>query len=301
MAADAPHPAFEAYAAEEVPQAAVGSPGKEGRLELAFAADADGRTRLVRDFARVPFHVSGSLDHDTLPDAAAVYVQSPTGGVAQGDRHEVTVEAGPEATALVSTQSATKVQRMERNYARASLSLTAGRGAHLEYLPDQTILHPDARYHQDVDVTLGADATVVLGDVVVPGRLARGERFDFERYYARVAARGPDGPLFEDTTHLRPADDDPRRAGVLGEFDVYGTLFVATTTDADAGALADRVHERVAATDARAGASTLPRGAGVAVRALGGRASEVDEALDAAWDEARTELTGAGAPDMRKY
>ena len=56
MAADLPHPAFAAYAGEEIPQAPPGAPGKDGRLELDFAASG-GETRLVRDFARAPFHV----------------------------------------------------------------------------------------------------------------------------------------------------------------------------------------------------------------------------------------------------
>lgn len=300
MATDAPHPEFEAYAAEPVPQAAVGSPGKEGRLELTFALGADG-TALTHDFARVPFHVSGTLDQLAPESATAVYVQSPTGGIAQGDRHTVDIEARDGATALVSTQSATKIQRMECNYAAATTTVSAGRGAHLEYVPDQTIIHRDARFYQDVTLELAPDSTVVFGDVVVPGRLARGERFDFDRYYQRVDAQGPDGRLFEDTTHLRPDDIDPDRVGILDGATVYGTLYVATTTDCDAAALADAIHEAVADDGARASATRLPNDAGVVVRALGDDSETVSAALTTGWDIARQDLLGVGAPDMRKY
>jgi len=40
------------------PAGPVGSPGKDGVLDLRFAATADG-TALVRDYATAPFHVSG--------------------------------------------------------------------------------------------------------------------------------------------------------------------------------------------------------------------------------------------------
>ncbi|WP_415379840.1 urease accessory protein UreD [Halosimplex sp. TS25] len=310
-----PHPAFAEYAAESVPAAAVGSPGKDGRLELAFAADAGGETNLVRDLARAPFHVSGTLGHDPLPEAETVYVQSPTGGVAQGDRHDVDVVVGADAVAHVSTQSSQKVLSMARNYAAADVSLAVGSGGHLDYVPEPTILHEDSRFFQGVDLEVAPDASAVVGDVVVPGRLARGERFDFERYLSRLRVRREGDLLVDDATHLRPADADPSGPGVMGEFTVLGTLYVLTPAGDDAPDgtdLSDRLHEVANAeadsgdhTDGdadavRAGATRLPNDAGVAVRALGHRAETVTAALRAAWDEARTELLGVGAPDSRR-
>ena len=298
MAAEAPHPDFEAYAAESVPQAAVGSPSKDGVLELSFQA-AESGTVLARDYATSPFHVSGTLDHDPHPDATTVFVQSPTGGVAQGDRHDVDVAVGPDAVAHVSTQSSTKVQSMNANYAAADTALSVESGAHLDYVPEPTILHEDARYCAETTLDVAADATAVLTDIVVPGRLARGEAFDFERYGSRVRAQGPEGLLFEDATHLVPADYDASAPGVLGEFDVHGTLF-AVAPGADAGALSDALHDAVADCEARAGATELPNGAGAVVRALGGSAEPTQAALHAAWDCARRELVDQPAPVGRK-
>ncbi|MFW6435314.1 MAG: urease accessory protein UreD, partial [Halovenus sp.] len=124
-----PAVAFEAYAAESLSQAAAGSTGKEGRLRLTFAADRDGNTRLVKDFSTVPFHLPGGLGHDEqLPDLATAYVQSPTGGIAQGDRHDVRVTVESDARAHVTTQSAEKVLGMERNCARTDVQLTVEDG-----------------------------------------------------------------------------------------------------------------------------------------------------------------------------
>jgi len=203
MATDAPP--FEAYAAEAVPQAAVGSPGKDGRLELTVRETAGG-SALVRDYATAPFHVSGTLDHDPHPDVATVIVQSSSGGVAQGDRRDIDVAVGTNALAHVSTGGSTKVQSMEHNCAAADVSLSVGSNGHLEYVPEPTILQANARYHVSLALDLAADATPILGDVVVPGRLARGERFEFERYLSRVHATGPDGIVFEDATHLTPGE-----------------------------------------------------------------------------------------------
>jgi urease accessory protein len=291
------HPAFEAYAEESVPAADVGAPGKDGELRMTFAKRGD-ESELVRDYARVPFHLSGTLSNGDDLGAATAYIQSPTAGIAQGDRHEIAITAEPGANALVSTGSATKVLEMERNYGRARVDIDVSEGAHVEYVPDQIILHRNARYHGETDVTLGPDASAILTETVVPGRLARGEAFEFGRYLARTRAEDGEGLLLDDTTHLCPDEEDPRRVGVMGEHAVYGTLY-ALAPDDDTEGLADAVHERVADGPGRASASALPRSGGVTVRALGARAA-VSDALYAAWDECRRELTGAGAPDLRK-
>lgn len=301
--ATAPHPAFEGYAAEAVPQAAVGAPGKAGELELTFARNGDGTTDLVRDLARVPFHLSGTLDHDPHPAATTVFVQSPTGGIAQGDRHTIQIDVGADAVAHVTTQSATKVLSMDCNYGASDVSLTVGAGGHLDYVPDPTILHPDARFCQDVTVDLAPGATAVVGDVMVPGRLARGEHFDFERFVSRIDVRDGDGGLLAtDATHLAPADGDPTAPGVLGECAVYGTLFVLAPDESDEvlADLADAVHERLGDAAAETGATTLPNGAGVAVRALGMESEPVTSALHDAWDEGRRTLLSVPAPEVRK-
>lgn len=313
-ATDPPHPAFEAYAAESVPAAAVGAPGKDGRLELRFGADADGETALVRDLARAPFHVSGTLGHDPHPDTETVYVQSPTGGVAQGDRRSVSVTVDEGAVAHVSTGSSTKVLSMSHNYGATDVSLSVGPEAHLDYVPAPAILHEDARYYEGRTLELAPSGSAIVGEVVVPGRLARGERFAFERYCSAFEVHSGGDLLVADATHLAPDERDPTAAGVLGEFAVVGTLYVVAP-EAGAADLDDRLHEVVetggdepnadASSDGdtdrvRAGATALPNDAGVVVRALGHRTEAVSDALHAAWDEARTALLGVGAPDARR-
>ncbi|MFA1609708.1 urease accessory protein UreD [Halobellus rubicundus] len=320
------HPAFEAYADETVPSVGVGAPGKTGKLDLSFAV-TDGTTRLVRDYARVPFHVSGTLGHDPHPRGEAVYVQSPSGGIAQGDRHDVSIRAGEGAVAHVSTGSSTKVLSMDANYGGVAVDLQVDKGGHLEYVPEPLILHADARYCQRLSVDLAPGASAVVGEVVVPGRLARGERFAFDRFASRLRARREGRLLVADDAHLCPAEGDPTEPGVLGEYAVYGTLFVlapdlaaddampslasfadalhaaavdADGTDSTSGTVADSDADAETDTDVAAGATALPNDAGVAIRALGHRTDAVVASLRAAWSEARTELVGADVPPRRK-
>jgi urease accessory protein len=290
---------FDRYAREELPQAGAGTTGKAGVFEARFRRQGED-TRLVRDHARVPFHSTGALEHDDA--VATVFLQTPTGGLAQGDRHHVAVEVDPDARAYVTGQAATKVLGMERNYGRVDVSLSVAEGGYLEYVPDPTILQAGARCLVRTEAALAADATLVVGDVVVPGRLARGEAFDFDRYRARTVARSPAEPgagrLFEDAVDL--GGEDPRRPGLFGENTVVGSLY-AVTPGADGRELADAVHERVADGETRAGASTLPGDAGVFLRVLGDRSRPVEATLRSARDEIRRTTIGAGVGPRRKF
>lgn len=261
MAVDIPHSGFEEYVGEPVPQAAPGSPGKDGRLELAFERQ-DGKTRLVRDFARAPFHISGTLDHDPIDAATTVLIQSPSGGIAQGDRREERIRVGSNAIAHIGTGSSTKVFSMECNYASADISMSVDSGGHLEYLPEPIILHPDARFCQSLSLSVDRDATAIVGDVVVPGRLARGETFAFERYAGRTEISGPNGLLAADAVRLEPATRSPQVPGVIGDSAVHGTLFVVAPA-ADSTALSDAIHEAVSVDTVASPESDEPASDGV--------------------------------------
>lgn len=96
-------------------------------------------------------------------------------------------------------------------------------------MSEPTILHADARLCRDLTLAVTPDATAMVSDVVVPGRLARDERFEFERYCSRVRAGAPDGRIpFTDVTHLASEEFGPRIPGVLDGFAVHGTTSVVT-------------------------------------------------------------------------
>jgi len=292
-------PAFAEYAEEPLAQAPAGGPGKRGLLEATFAREADGPTRLVRDRVRVPYHHTGTIGGDPAPALATLLVQEPTGGLAQGDRHRLAVEAGPGARAHVTTQGATKVHSMRANYAHLDVSLLAAAGSHLEYLPGPTIVNEDARCLGTTHVEVADDAVVILADVLVPDGLSDHEPFGFDHYHATVEAERDGRLVCADAVDLRPGD--PRDPATVGEFAVVGSLYVFAPA-VPLEALVETVADRLGALEAvHAGVSTLPEDAGAIVRILGHRETDVSAAVRAAWDETRRRTLGVGAPADRRY
>jgi urease accessory protein len=306
--------AFEEYAEESLAQAPAGGPGKNGLLEATFARSGDGPTRLVRDRVKVPYHLTGTLDTDPASGLATLVAQEPTGGVAQGDRHRMTVEARAGSRARVTTQSATKVHSMAANYAHLETTLRAESGSYLEYVPGPTIVNEDARCLQTVAVDLAPGAVVVAADVLVPDGLTDHDPFGFDHYHARVAAECDGRPVCADAVDLRPDERDPRDPASVGAYGVVGSLYVFAPGgdppddggDATAvpnlesviGSIRDRLADRAGVA---AGVSRLPYDAGAIVRLLGDRQADVTGALRAAWDETRRAILGVGVPADRRY
>jgi urease accessory protein len=278
----------------------VGAPGKVGVLELALARHG-GTTRVEHQHQRPPLHVYRPIHLDeNLPGMAFVFVQQFGDGFVQGDRCRIDVDCGPDAAAHLTTQAATNVYRAERNFATQLVNLRVARGAVLEYLPDPVVPFAGSRFFQRLRLTIDPDATAVLGEVLLPGRVARGELHAYDVYWSETEAFAPDGRLlFADVLRLCPAEGGPSSLGLLGGRDVIATLYVASRRR-ESGELVELLRQTLVGNEVLAGVSELPNGCGVSVRLLGFTSKAVRAALRTAWSVVRVALLGAPVPDLRK-
>jgi urease accessory protein len=124
-------------------------------------------------------HESGSLrvrfpspEDDGL---SAVFVNT-AGGIAGGDRFEIEIAAGEGTRLAVTTAAAEKIYRAAGPAAELDIALKVAPGAHLAWLPQETILFDRSRISRRIDIDLAADASLLLCEIVVFGRAAMGER-----------------------------------------------------------------------------------------------------------------------------
>ncbi|MEU0937309.1 MULTISPECIES: urease accessory protein UreD [unclassified Embleya] len=278
----------------------VGSPAKVGILDLGFAVRS-GRTELVERYQKSPLQLMRPMWFDPhLTDMAYVFVMSTGGGVAQADRYRMDFDCGPDTRVHVTTQSATKVYRMEHDYATQRVHLTARAGSYVEYLPDPIIPFADSRFYQHTDVVVEPGATVLLSETITAGRLARGERHAYRTLAGDLRMRRPDGRLLVvDTLRLEPGTAGVLGPGVFAGHDLVHTLHVVTDR-VPPERIADALHTALAGQDLRFGVSTLPHDCGAWLRLLDHCPMRVEAARLASWDAARRLLTGGPAPDLRK-
>jgi urease accessory protein len=225
---------------------------------------------------------------------AWVYVLTVTGGIVQGDRFHTEIVARDGAQAHITTPTATKIYRAPAAPASHRLSIRAGAGTYVEYLPEPVIPFRQAHFLEEVTLTVHPTATLVYGSILTPGRVAMGESHAYHLFSSRLTAQREDGTLeFLDVTHLTPGNVNPKRPGLLGNFDVLGTLHLLTGATT-ARALSDHLHTLLQTQpETLAGASELPSGRGVTIRVLGPRAEPVAAAVGKAVAAARATLLNA--------
>jgi urease accessory protein len=281
---------------------AVGAAGKVGLLDLTLGRHG-GVTRVERHYQRVPLHVYRPVYLDERrPDMAFLFMQQFGEGLVQGDRYRIDIDCAPGSATHITTQAATNVFGARENFATQLINLRARAGAVIEYMPDPVVPYRSSRLFQRTCVTADPQATVLLSEILLPGRVARGEAHVYDFYWAETEARRPDGTLlFADVLRLRPGGGEaPRSIGLLGPYDVLAALYVISTV-ADARGLVELLRAALAGcSELCAGVSELPNGCGVAVRLLGPTSKAVQAAVRTAWDAARMELLGAPAPNLRK-
>ena len=265
-----------------------------GRLQVAFASDPGGKSYLARQYASYPFHLCRAqyLDPE-LPDMASLYVQTSAGGIYAGDRLNVEIRTGAGARAHVTTQASSIAYRMPEGEARQRILLSGGTASLLEYLPDPTILFPEARLRTHLTLEPGPGALIVTGDSFLPHDPdGAGRSFGFYAGETRIV--GPEGRLLSlDRFRFDGADWSAGRAGVSGSRRMQGTL-VAAGDAAAPETLLDVLREGLAkAPPAVYGAaSVLPNRGGAWARVLAADGAELTETMHALWSALRARITG---------
>lgn len=289
---------FSAYEGE-VRQLSVGEVGKSGELRLEFEADPlSGRTVASEVFSRVPLQVQKALYLDSTGIAYA-YIMSPSGGVLQGDRLRIEVRVGRGARAHLTTQAATKVYGMERNYATQEVDVVVEERGYLEFVPDQLIPYKGSRFHQSVRMRVHDGATMVYSEVVTPGRTGRGERFDYDVCSLKTVGLDQDSAVrFRDAVFLEPKRYSPLRV-LEPERPVFASVYVVTSLEAQA--LADAVHAILDRSRVRGGVSVLPGRDGVFARMAAATSDELKDAIGRVVAEVRRGVLGERFVGTRKY
>ncbi len=139
------------------------------------------------------------------------------------------IRLGDAARALVIGQAAEKVYRSLGADCIVETELHAGRGAWLEYLPQETILFDGARLRRRTQLHLDDGARCLTGGILVFGRAARGETLTRGLVHDVWEFRGRDGRLrWKDALHL---DGDIEtllsRKATFGGAAAYGSLIYA--------------------------------------------------------------------------
>ena len=110
----------------------------------------------------------------TYSDMTEAVMLNTAGGITGGDQIDISVVA--QDCALVTTsQTAERFYKSSTSPARISIQLKAQEGAHLHWLPQETILFDGAEIDRSIRLDMQSDSHCVLAESLVLGRGAMGE------------------------------------------------------------------------------------------------------------------------------
>ena len=255
------------------------------RVQLSLKLDGDGgKTVLSHRYMAYPLSVSpvfrleeNGHGADKLgAKRAYLYRMNTSPGLLAGDKIGMSVQLAAGAQLYLAEQAATKVHTMPDLAAQAVVNnwIEVGDRATLEFLPEPLILFADSSLAQNTEITLHATSGLTLGEIILPGRLARGEAYQFRQYLSRLRVSSPEGKVwFAETMRLLGQGNRFAKSALFASGAVLGSLVlilpevIATPQNLTAlSATIDKLVEPDSSVDLAS--SVLPEGRGLFVRAM---------------------------------
>ncbi|MCQ4294075.1 urease accessory protein UreD [Pseudomonas stutzeri] len=206
------------------------SPCWEAELSLRYAAFGQ-TTRPVLRRHSGPLRVQKHL-YPEGPQVCQHIIVHPPGGIAGGDRLDISAHVAAGAWAQLTSPGAAKWYRAA-GPAFQDVHLRVEAGATLEWLPQETIVYSAAQAELNTRIELEGDARLFYWDMVALGRPAAGERFDAGHFQARLDIRRDEQLIWHERQRIAGADgllDSP--IGLDGR-SVFATLIVSGEIDAE--------------------------------------------------------------------
>ena len=293
---------FSAYD-KKIEQLDVGKSGKVGLLRLKLEENSDKNKTIITDqYSQVPLYTQKALYYDeNLPNMAHLFIMSPSGGILQGDRYRIDISLANNAVSHITTQGATRIYKMNSNYATQLININVGKNCYLEFIPDQIIPFRNSRYYQKVSLNVDPSATLIYSEIIVPGRVAMGELFSYDLCYLKTIGQNTEKKIkFIDNCMLKPKNQNMNTLGMFGSHTVLASVYILTKNES-ALILNKKINSIIKNNDEVSGGATiLPNNSGLLVRLMCNSSEIIKTEIYDIVRIVRKEILDAEFTDIRK-
>lgn len=262
-----------------------------GRLSVRHL---DGRTRLGRLYQEGAAKIRLPQTHNG-PALDAVLINT-AGGLTDGDRFNWSIDIGPNAQSIITTQACEKVYRALTGSAEIDTKIRIADGAALSWLPQETILFDRSALTRRLEIDLAADAGLLLIEPIIFGRQAMCESVRSAWFSDRWRIRRGGRLLHAEDLQL----SGDIQAVLASKSVTNGAIAMATMLfiHPSVGDLVDPLRRLLP--DAGCGVSVIRSSAGerLVIRAVAADGLALRRALVPAIDHCNKFLTGTGLPKL---
>jgi urease accessory protein len=269
-----------------------------GTLNLIFRKRQNGKTFLASQHYRLPLQVLTPFYSDD-DGTAFVYLLNPSGGILQGDVLETDIIVEKDARGFITTPSANKFYKMDEGHATLTNRIRVEKGGVLEYMPEYNIPFAQSSVVQETEFDIDGEATLLAFDMIVPGRIEKGEVFQYDLYSSKISIRVDGRLLAHEVARIQPNETDPRGTGIMEGHTIYGTVFLYHK-NLDLGLKASLNEVFRDWPEVTGGVTYLTESLAV-VKFLGNHIHDCQGIVHEIWRIARESMLGKDIVRMRKY
>lgn len=245
-----------------------------------------------------PFHLEGAGSNRIYH-----YLINTSPGLLAGDELNLSLQLSANTSLYLTDQAATKVHPMPNgDFARVNYQIIVDRNADLELVPEPVILYEDSILEQNTTIKLHPTAKLFISEIILPGRIAKQEYYDFNYYSNRLQISDLTGKLLStEATRLVGKQNQFKNNRLLIYLPIIGNA-IAILPGIDLKLLITRLEnlESLKYKNIEVATSVLPSENGLIIRAFGSKTIELKKYFTYAIDCIRTITERPSLPYIAK-
>ena len=248
-----------------------------GLAQLELVKDNDSKTVIKNLKVKPPLLIQKAMYPDrNNPNTAHIYLMSSAGGILQGDKLKIDIKAMQNSDAHITTQADTKIYKAEDQIASQKINIILENESYLEFLPKQIIPHLKAKFFQEVNIKIDDSSTLIYSETISCGRIAHGEKFDFDSLIFRTNAYDKKNEnLFSDAMNIKPQKRKNTFENLFDGKNFFSTIYIISKA-IDSEKLDDEIYSAIK-TCKTTGISQLPHNSGLFIRMLSDSIDEISK------------------------
>ncbi len=256
-----------------------------------------GCTHLMDSLQRAPLKIAKPFARSD--GGLTIYLMDASPGLFGGDCQTITCRIGDGSYLYLTNQSSSKIHPAHAGeVSHQTQTFYVASGALFEYVPEPLVPFEGSLYEGVTTLYMESGGNAIVGEILTPGRIGRGEVFLFQRLQSTFSVYWDYRCIVWDSIVIEPANRMMHL--IMGPFTHIGTLYVLSELIDESYIRALRaVLESIAGFDVYAGCSALHQN-GLIIRMLGHCAWRLQEVMRICHMHVRETLFGLVAIDIRK-
>ncbi len=195
------------------------------QLAIKLQQNRLGKTIITHKYANHPLSISRPFYLDNYQNRAYLYLGNNSPGLFPQDDFHFSFDCGENTQLYLTDRAANKVHPHNNlsNIAQVNFEFKIAGGAYVEFVPEFLILYRDAALKQVTKIKMNSSSSLFLSEIILPGRLARGESYLFHSYFNRLQVYSLDGDLwFSDGMYLLGIKNGFKDSNLFAKYALLG-------------------------------------------------------------------------------